>query len=476
MTSLDTKQNMENIQKLMDIVDTARRENVRIQSVMGEVLDDKALISEVKKVYEKNGLEINEADLQAGVQALKEKRFEFLESSPGLMHKLGMAYINRQNWLPQTVKKVGLGALAIVSIGVLWQGFSAVNTMILIKDLEASIAESKYVENRNHQLQTQLSSVITGLGSYAQNSAISFEIKSTKDKLEDSKQILENSPKFSTEEPKELAKKENKDQLQKMMEVRHDSAMQAAKVLAGAKDGISVLQEQGELLSKFQNFGSIPEYLQSFINEQKDLFTSFVFNKQFNEANLAYNVVSATMTVANSISSKESSLNTLERQNEAKSDGGDIGLSQTFDLLNSAKSSLSLGNIEQATNIMTQIDKNIGSLSMSYTYKIVSREGEITLFRRKLSGNNDAKSYYVLVETVDNLGNPVSLNIYDSELQKNVEASKFGVRIPESTYEQIKLDKTDDGIVDNNVLGQKSVGKMEPVFNFPIQSGYVTRW
>jgi hypothetical protein len=54
--------------------------------------------------------------------------------------------------------------------------------------------------------------------------------------------------------------------------------------------------------------------------------------------------------------------------------------------------------------------------------------------------------------------------------------TKFGVRVPESVYEEVRRDKTDDGIVRKNILGIKQRGKLAVDYQMAHEDGFITRW
>jgi hypothetical protein len=53
---------------------------------------------------------------------------------------------------------------------------------------------------------------------------------------------------------------------------------------------------------------------------------------------------------------------------------------------------------------------------------------------------------------------------------------RFGLRVSEAVYERVKADKLDNGIVDQNLFGQKRRGWREPEYRFEVAGGRITEW
>ena len=54
--------------------------------------------------------------------------------------------------------------------------------------------------------------------------------------------------------------------------------------------------------------------------------------------------------------------------------------------------------------------------------------------------------------------------------------SKFGVRVPEATFEAVARDKREDGIVQKNRFGVKLRGMLAIDYQMPFEGGFITKW
>jgi hypothetical protein len=48
--------------------------------------------------------------------------------------------------------------------------------------------------------------------------------------------------------------------------------------------------------------------------------------------------------------------------------------------------------------------------------------------------------------------------------------------VPEAVYRAVEADKTDDGIIQRNIMGIKQFGYLAPDYTVQVLGGAVTRW
>ena len=64
----------------------------------------------------------------------------------------------------------------------------------------------------------------------------------------------------------------------------------------------------------------------------------------------------------------------------------------------------------------------------------------------------------------------------DEEIGKPATVAKFGVRVPQATFDAVAADKRDDGIIQNNKFGFKRRGTLKIDYAMPFNGGTITRW
>jgi Family of unknown function (DUF6384) len=111
-----------------------------------------------------------------------------------------------------------------------------------------------------------------------------------------------------------------------------------------------------------------------------------------------------------------------------------------------------------------------------YTLAIVSRAGESTGVWRRPPHGSQARNYYLIVEAIAPGGEKLSLPIRNEETGTVETVSKFGVRVPQDTFETVARDKRDDGIVQKTRFGVKRRGMLEVDYEMPFEGGFITKW
>ncbi len=115
-------------------------------------------------------------------------------------------------------------------------------------------------------------------------------------------------------------------------------------------------------------------------------------------------------------------------------------------------------------------------LTRQYTLRIVSRQGERSGVWRVPQSNPKARNYYLIVEAVTPEGKRLSLPITSEEDGKTRIVDKWGLRVKAATFEQVKRDKLDDGIINRSVVGAKKRGYLTPDYSIPTTGGAITEW
>jgi DNA polymerase III delta prime subunit len=134
------------------------------------------------------------------------------------------------------------------------------------------------------------------------------------------------------------------------------------------------------------------------------------------------------------------------------------------------------GDADAMRQAISNLDALRAQLVQTYQLRIVSRPGEDTGVFRIPDVNEDARNYYIIVEPVTPSGDVLSLPVVNQEDGQTHTVSKWGVRVPEATYNAIRDDKSDDGIVQDNILGEKPQGTLEVTYLMPVEPGAITEW
>ncbi len=137
-------------------------------------------------------------------------------------------------------------------------------------------------------------------------------------------------------------------------------------------------------------------------------------------------------------------------------------------------------DIAGAKEKTAQLESLSTALTQSYDLRIVSRFNEASGVYLDSKTNADIRNFYLIVEAVTPDGDILKLPIEDEEYKTRQTVSKFGVRVPKAVFDAVAADKKDDQIIQNDILGAKPRGVLDPVLTFdgakdwPL--GYIVEW
>ncbi len=115
-------------------------------------------------------------------------------------------------------------------------------------------------------------------------------------------------------------------------------------------------------------------------------------------------------------------------------------------------------------------------LRLAYEVTIVSRPGELSGLWRIPRVNPETRNYYLVVEALDEDGQPIERVVTNEETGEREAVKKWAVRVSEQIFERVKADKQDDGIIQNDVIGVKERGALETDWRVDTQGGALTQW
>ena len=145
-------------------------------------------------------------------------------------------------------------------------------------------------------------------------------------------------------------------------------------------------------------------------------------------------------------------------------------------LLADGQAALASGDRAGARGAIAQLAALRARLVQQYVLRIVGRPGEPSGVWRVPELNRNSRNYYLIVEAVAPDGRVLSLPVVNEEDGKIETVSKWGVRVPQSTFDAVLRDKADDGIIQNNTLAEKRRGALDPDYLMPVRTGAITRW
>jgi len=144
-------------------------------------------------------------------------------------------------------------------------------------------------------------------------------------------------------------------------------------------------------------------------------------------------------------------------------------------ILSQGRAALDRGNATDARAAADELDQLAAMLRQEYVLRIAGRPQDQTGFFRE-HPRFQGRAYFIVVDAIGPNGNPVQLPVRNDETNQTETVSRFAVRVPVETFNGVRNDKAQNGIVQNARMAEKHRGFIEPEFRMPALEGRITRW
>lgn len=115
-------------------------------------------------------------------------------------------------------------------------------------------------------------------------------------------------------------------------------------------------------------------------------------------------------------------------------------------------------------------------LQQQYELHIVSKPGQESGFWMEPNDNPGARSYYLVVEALDPQGNAVRVRVRSEQDSATRVVSTWALHVDKQDFDRAVADKRDDGIIQNDVVGVKRRGELEPTYSVQTNGGAILKW
>ncbi|MCW5712894.1 MAG: hypothetical protein KIT43_00065 [Bauldia sp.] len=129
------------------------------------------------------------------------------------------------------------------------------------------------------------------------------------------------------------------------------------------------------------------------------------------------------------------------------------------------------GNAPGARAAIASLEGTLAELQLTYEVRIVNEDPG--LFRIP-DANPAARNYYIIVEAIGPGGQRLARTITSEEDQSTRSVTRWGIRVPQSVYDDVATDARDDGIVQNALVGVKTRGELDVDWRVPVLGGAIT--
>ncbi|MDP2357190.1 MAG: DUF6384 family protein [Beijerinckiaceae bacterium] len=141
-----------------------------------------------------------------------------------------------------------------------------------------------------------------------------------------------------------------------------------------------------------------------------------------------------------------------------------------------ARGALARNDAAGAKKAVGDLQALVAQLRQVYELRIIARPGQPVGVFRVPDRNRSARNHYVIVDAIGADGKPVSVPVTSEENSQAKTVSRWGVRVSEATWQGVGRDRNDDGIIQNNKVGEKRRGQLDVTYVMPVTGGAILEW
>ncbi len=147
-----------------------------------------------------------------------------------------------------------------------------------------------------------------------------------------------------------------------------------------------------------------------------------------------------------------------------------------FQVRESAETAYDNNNYAAAKSFQQELKDSLTILQQDFKIRIISRPNESSGIWRVAEVNSTNRNYYLIVEAINKNNQTISLPILNEENNQRVTVKKWGLRVDRETFNRVANDKRDDGIIQNNIVGEKKRGTLTPTYRINTNGNAITEW
>jgi hypothetical protein len=413
---------LDQVMLAMDVVDTLRHQQDLVDRELASDQRDQALIDKVKRMYASQGLPVTDEIIAEGVAALREDRFAYRRPPARGSLWLARLYVKRGFLAKLGAALAGLGLVVFLTYRIAYVGPEVRARLRAAQDLNTLIG----------QQQDQISVAQQRLASLTQ------ALKTTRGKAPPQAQVADQ--RLSGEAEHALAGAET------------DLRAFAGLPLAPNLDADSLAREGEAVKHRLEQRANLVRGATAHLDQAEAAVTG----------------LSELAVLPQKLTNLRTSLLAESRDEAARV--------RTESLYSDAMAALNQGDVQGALKAAGALQQLQEQLSQEYDLRIVSRPKTSSGVWRVPPNRPGGRNYYVIVEAVTPRGQRLTLPITSEEDGTTKNVQQWGLRVDGATFDAVRRDKLDDGIIQNNRFGVKQRGYLDPQYLMPTTGGAITRW
>lgn len=403
---------LDEVMLAMDVVDTLRHQQDLVDQALSEDSRDAALTARIRSIYADQGIDVPDSVIAEGVEALKKDRFVYQPPVSGFGRRLAHLYIDRWRWIRNLCI---VGVIGMVA----WGAYEAPrqieqNRRVTAQTEQLELVQARLREADNRLTEWRRQQQTISLPAAPLHVAGQRLSLQAGSQANRAEQALQQARSVMPPDPRN----------------NYPSAFERAlaPILTPLAEAEQALTDAEAGLAELGQLGGMADALR--------------------QAQAALSDIDMAPSVRNEVDQ-------IRRQAESALQAGEVTLAR--------------GRIERLRQIAAVINLN-------YQLRIVSRPDVQSGVWRHPVDNPGGRNYYIIVDAIGADGQLVSLPITSEEDQQTRTVSRFGIRVPERVYEQVRADKLDNGLIDQSLFGEKRRGELDPRYHFAVAGGHITQW
>lgn len=438
----------------IDRIDTIRSQSAQVEQALGSAERDKVLVDKLIATYREQGIELDPAMVAKAVaQTLPTRALAIPAPAHPIAHRLARAWLSRDRWIKPVGIGTSLAALALVVV----LGAGMVNNRLDAARLAEAAAQTMNVQRQADRALASADALDVSIPVQSDLVARArAQIQQANTDLQQAKTLADSNTDASG--------------LHEPIERLNTKATQA---LAAASSDITLalqlpalarqIAHARELAASPSGWPQLDEVLAQRLAHAQGLLSD-------------PQGVSGLPVVVAELNTLATAGRSRAALREAAKTVPPDGAEQAASLVSAGETALLRGQATAANQALEQL-RDLSRLgAASYTLRITNDPNERTGVWRHHSSSPNARNYYIVVDAVDAAGNPVQVPVINEEDGSRHSVSRFAVRVPERVYNQVRDDKLDNGLVDNNQFATKKSGTLQTQYAFDVDGGMITNW
>jgi hypothetical protein len=475
---------LDEVMLAMDVVDTLRHERSMVEAELDSEQRERQFVARVQSIYEGQGIDVSEAVIAEGVRALREERFRYRPPARSFEVRLAGLYVERGKWARRAAIAVGVVLLVWLAFAVPAHLQRQARLAAYEQGLLRLQKEYEGLQARALAQRGELAATGAKLDEHA-GAAVRELFGAASRTAETAAARLEKLGTGLFPGPDASAHADDPDGWNRVVDAH-------AATLTGLAGELGQVEARLADIERLRGTRHLVEVLLERLRGVE------VPAAERQEIEGIVGTIEQALAQADATAAR-AGIERLERRIEdaiglahwraaapgrltaltARLDGAEVEAGMRDEMQGLAVgflAAVAAGERARAEQTLAELTGLVDDLEQAYELRIVSGPGRRSGVWRENRQRGKARNHYIIVEAIGPRGRKLPLRVANEETGKKEVVREFGIRVPESVYEQVKADQLDNGLIDAPVFGVKRRGAREVEYRYPVAGGRITSW